>query len=211
MLLRAAASEFGWKLNLADNRLRFNGSLFFVDVERMQTTIFDTSIANLFFSDNAADAEVRGLEGDFVWLPESTEGLTISGAFSFLDTEITRVITPTNDVTRGDSLAFAPEFQATLRARYEWEVGGLRAHVMPHLTHSAESYSDIIRINRDRVDGWTMLGVTAGVTADNWTAEFYIDNLTDERAEISRSFVFDRQRVSYARPRTIGVRFSYDL
>ena len=203
--------EFGWKLNLADNRLRFNGSLFFVDVERMQTTIFDTSIANLFFSDNAADAEVRGLEGDFVWLPESTEGLTISGAFSFLDTEITRVITPTNDVTRGDSLAFAPEFQATLRARYEWEVGGLLAHVMPHLTHSAESYSDIIRINRDRVDGWTMLGVTAGVTADNWTAEFYIDNLTDERAEISRSFVFDRQRVSYARPRTIGVRFSYDL
>ena len=204
--------EFGWKLNLADNRLRFNGSLFFVDVERLQTTIFDTSIANLFFSDNAADAEVRGLEGDFVWLPEGSDGLTISGAFSFLDTEITKVITPTNDVRRGDSLAFAPEFQATLRARYEWEVGGnLLAHVMPHLTHSAESYSDIIRINRDRVDGWTMLGLTAGVSAENWSAELYIDNLNDERAEVSRSFVFDRQRVSYARPRTIGLRFSYDF
>ncbi|MBJ38112.1 MAG: TonB-dependent receptor [Gammaproteobacteria bacterium] len=204
--------EFGWKLNLADNRLRFNGSLFFVDVERLQTTIFDTSIANLFFSDNAADAEVRGLEGDFVWLPEGSDGLTISGAFSFLDTEITKVITPTNDVRRGDSLAFAPEFQATLRARYEWEVGGnLLAHVMPHLTHSAHSYSDIIRINRDRVDGWTMLGLTAGVSAENWSAELYIDNLNDERAEVSRSFVFDRQRVSYARPRTIGLRFSYDF
>ena len=82
---------------------------------------------------------------------------------------------------------------------------------MPHLTHSAESYSDIIRINRDRVDGWTMLGLTAGVSAENWSAELYIDNLNDERAEVSRSFVFDRQRVSYARPRTIGLRFSYDF
>ena len=63
---------------------------------------FDPSITNLFFSDNAADAEIIGLEGDFVWLPESSEGLTVSGAFSILDTEITKVITPTNDVRRGD-------------------------------------------------------------------------------------------------------------
>ncbi|MEM7365128.1 MAG: TonB-dependent receptor plug domain-containing protein [Pseudomonadota bacterium] len=203
--------ELGWKLDLLDYTLRFNGAVFFADVERLQTTIFDTSIVNLFFSDNAADAEVRGLEGDFIWVPANTDGLTISGAFSFLDSEITRVITPTNDVRLGDSLAFAPEFQTTLRARYEWQWGDLIAHVMPHLTHSAESYSDIITINRDRVDGWTMLGVTAGVTADNWSAEFYIDNLTDERAEISRSFVFDRPRVSYARPRTMGVRLSYDF
>ena len=203
--------EFGWKLDLVDDTLRFNGSLFFVDVERLQTTIFDTSIANLFFSDNAADAEVSGLEGDFIWVPANSDGLTLSGAFSFLDTEITRVITPTNDVRLGDSLAFAPEFQATLRARYEWQWGDMLAHVMPHMTHSGESFSDIIAINRDKVDGWTMLGLTAGVTGDNWSAELYIDNLTDERAEIARSFVFDRQRVSYARPRTIGVRFSYDF
>ena len=203
--------EFGWKLDLLDNTLRFNGSLFFVDVERLQTTIFDTSIANLFFSDNAADAEVSGLEGDFIWVPATSDSWTFSGAFSFLDTEITRVITPTNDVRLGDSLAFAPEFQTTLRARYEWQWGDMLAHVMPHLTHSGESFSDIIVINRDRVDGWTMLGLTAGVTSDNWSAELYLDNLTDERAEVARSFGFDRQRVSYARPRTIGVRFSYDF
>ena len=98
-----------------------------------------------------------------------------------------------------------------MRARYEWQWGDMLAHVMPHLTHSGESFSDIIVINRDRVDGWTMLGLTAGVTSDNWSAELYLDNLTDERAEVARSFGFDRQRVSYARPRTIGVRFSYDF
>ena len=54
--------ELGWKLDMLGNTLRFNGSLFFLDISDLQTTIFDTSIVNLFFSDNAADAEVTGLE-----------------------------------------------------------------------------------------------------------------------------------------------------
>ena len=204
--------ELGWKTDMLNYTLRFNGSVFFVDIENLQTTIFDPSISNLFFSDNAADAEVRGIEGNFIWQPASLAGLTVSGAFSMLDTEITKVITPTNDVRKGDELAFAPEFQATLRARYEWPLAsGLTAHVMPHLTYSAESYSDIITINRDRIDSWMLLGVTAGVRASNWTAELYIDNLADEQAEISRNFVFDQQQVTYARPRTMGVRVSYDF
>ena len=60
-------------------------------------------------------------------------------------------------------------------------------------------------------DSWLMLGITAGVSASNWTAELFIDNLTSEEAEISRSFVFDRERVTYARPRTAGLRVSYDF
>jgi iron complex outermembrane receptor protein len=204
--------EMGWKTDLADGQLRLNGSLFFVQIDKLQTTIFDPSITNLFFSDNAADAEVMGLEADFIYQPNSVEGLTISGAFSTLDTEITRVITPTGDVRKGDSLAFAPSFQGNLQARYEWSLqGDLIAHVMPHLATSTASYSDIITINRDRIAGWTMLGITAGVSSNDWTAEAYVDNLTDERAEMSRNFVNDVERVSYARPRTFGMRVTYNF
>lgn len=204
--------ELGWKTDLFNYTVRFNASIFRIEIENLQTTIFDPSIANLFFSDNAADAEVTGFEGDFIWAPASVSGLTITGAFSFLDTEITKVITPTNDVLKGDELAFAPEIQANLRARYEWPLSsGLTAHIMPHVGYSADSYSDIITINRDKVDGWVMAGLTAGVRADEWMAEFFVDNLTDERAELSRSFVFDRERVSYARPRTMGFRVTYDF
>jgi len=46
--------EFGWKTTLADNQIRFNGAAFYVDISDLQTTIFDPSIVNLFFSDNAA-------------------------------------------------------------------------------------------------------------------------------------------------------------
>lgn len=204
--------ELGWKTDLAGGQLRFNGSIFMVEIEKLQTTIFDPSITNLFFSDNAADAEVKGVEVDFIYAPDALQGLTISGAVSMLDTEITKVLTPTDDVRKGDELAFAPELQANLQARYEWSLdGGVIAHVMPHVAHSAESYSDIITINRDKIDSWTMVGLTAGVTTESWSAEMFVDNLTDERAEVARNFVNDVQRVSYARPRTMGVRLSYSF
>ena len=204
--------EFGWKTDLLDGQLRFNGSAFFAEIENLQTTIFDPSIANLFFSDNAANAEIIGLESDFIYAPNALQGLTLSGGVSLLDTEITKVLTPTDDVVKGDSLAFAPEFQANLQARYEWTLSnGLTAHVMPHIAHSAESYSDIIRMNRDEIQGWTMYGVTAGVTGESWGAEFFMDNMTDERAELSRNFVNDRERVSYARPCTMGLRMTYNF
>jgi outer membrane receptor protein involved in Fe transport len=199
--------EVGLKSDFFDSTFRLNAALFFVDIERLQTTIFDPSITNLFFSDNAADAEVTGFEGDFSWLPAFSDRLTVSGSFSFLDTEITKVITPTNDVRAGDELAFAPEFQGTLRARYEWDVrSGWTAHVMPMVSWSSESFSDVIVINRDKIDSWTMWGLTAGVANDKWSFELFGNNLSDERAEMARNFVFDRQRVTYAPPRTIGVR-----
>ncbi|MEO0816245.1 MAG: TonB-dependent receptor [Pseudomonadota bacterium] len=209
--------ELGWKTELFDSSLRFNGSAFFVDVEGLQTTIFDPSIVNLFFSDNAADAEIRGVEGDFTWAPASINGLTIAGAFSLLDTEITEVLTPTEDVLLGAELAFAPSYQGNLRARYEWDlerrIGGpsLTAHIMPQIVFSDDSRSDIIEINSADIDGYVTLGGTLGVTANQWSAELFATNLTNEYAELSNTFINDRERVTPLRPRTVGVRVGYDF
>ena len=56
-------------------------------------------------SANAADAEIKGVEADFTFAPYSAPGLTVAGAFSILDTEITEVLIPTNDGTTKDSKA----------------------------------------------------------------------------------------------------------
>ncbi len=202
--------EAGWKLDLLDRTLRFNGSVFYVEIEDLQTTIFDPSIANLFFSDNAADADIIGVEGEVTW--NASENLTLSGAFSILDTEITKVLTPTNDVRDGDELAYAPEFQGNMRARYEWFLnGGRTLHLMPHVSFSSEAQSDVVVINNSEMDSWVLVGLTFGLSADQWSAEFFVDNLFDEEAELSRNFVFDRERVTHARPRTFGLRASFEF
>ncbi|WP_379553893.1 TonB-dependent receptor [Qipengyuania sp. DGS5-3] len=203
--------ELGWKLDLIDGQLRFNGSAFYVDISNLQTTIFDPSITNLFFSDNAADAEIMGIEADFTVAPYATPGLTIAGAFSLLDTEITEVLTPTNDVIEGSELAFAPSFQGNLRVRYEWDLNDtLGAYIQPQVSHSASKFTDIIEINKLELDSYTIVDLAAGITADNWKFEVFGENLFDERAEISGNFVNDRERITTNRPLTIGFRISYD-
>ena len=204
--------EFGWKTNLAGNQLRFNGNAFYVDIKRLQTTIFDPTITNLFFSANAADARVMGIEGDLVWAPYSVPGLTVTSAFSILDTKITDVLIPTGDVTDGSDLAFAPSFQGNIRARYEWDLSDtLTAHVMPQVTHSAGSRSDILDNSAIDIDSWTMVSFSAGVSTGVWKAELFADNLFNTHAILSANGVFDVARQTPARPRTIGLRLGFDF
>ena len=199
--------EFGWKATLMDGALRFNGSAFMVDVTGLQSTIFDAAIVNLFFSDNAADAEITGVEGDFVYV--TGNGLTLSGAFSILDSEIVKNLVPaTGDIVVGDSLAFAPEYQANLAARKEWGLSsGNTGHWQAQMTISDSSYSDIMQPNRAVQDAYSLFNLRAGVSNDEWMAELYLDNVTDKRADISNTFIFDRERVGIVKPRTLGIRY----
>ncbi|MGB3711018.1 MAG: TonB-dependent receptor [Erythrobacter sp.] len=203
--------ELGWKLDLIDGQFRFNGSAFYVDISNLQTTIFDPSITNLFFSANAADAEIYGLEADFTIAPYALPGLTVAGAFSILDTEVTEVLIPTQDVVEGSDLAFAPSFQGNLRVRYEFDLSTtLQAYVQPQVTHSASKFTDIIEINKLKLDSYTVADLAVGVERDEWSFEVFGENLFDERAEISGNFVNDRERIVTNRPLTVGMRVSYD-
>ena len=177
--------EFGWKTVLRDGKLRFNGSAFMVDVSGLQSTIFDPSIVNLFFSDNAADADITGLEGDFVYYT-NVNGLVVSGAFSMLDTEITKSLVPTSDVVVGSDLAFAPGSQANLTARKEWGMSsGNTGHWQLQMARSEKSFSDIMAPNKAIQRSHHFINMRYGMSNDEWTAELYIDNVTDKRAEIS--------------------------
>jgi len=199
--------ELGWKLDLLENQVRFNGGAFFVEIEDLQTTIFDPSITNLFFSDNAANAEVYGIEGDLTYAPMDMPGLTVTGAFSFLDTEITEVLVPTDDVVVGTDLAYAPTLQLNARARYEWTVmDGKTAYVQGQAIYSDDSRSDIIEINAIELDGYATLGLRTGLQGDRYSVELFVDNVTNENYALANNFINDVERTTVGRPRTWGVR-----
>ncbi|MGB3471339.1 MAG: TonB-dependent receptor [Erythrobacter sp.] len=203
--------EFGWKTEFLDGQVRLNGSAFFVDIQNLQTTIFDPSITNLFFSDNAANAEIYGIEADFVIAPYALPGFSVAGAFSILETEITEVLTPTDDVVVGSELAYAPAFQGNIRARYEWDLNStLEAYVQPQMTYSASKFTDIVQINNIELDSYFLADLSVGVKGDQWKVEIFGENLTDERAQISGIYGNDRERIVVNRPLTVGVRVGFD-
>ena len=205
--------EIGWKTNIFDNTFQFNGNVFLMDIEDMQSTIFDPNIVNLFFSDNAADARVIGLESDFIWAPQEVEGLTVVGAFSILDTEIREIKTQTTAIAPvGSELAYAPTFQGNLRARYEFNLGtNVDFYVMPQITYSSSSFSDIVLINRAEQESYTLVNFSMGFSKDNWRFDVLAENLGDERAVLNNFFGYDRFRHTIARPRTVGMRVSFDF
>lgn len=247
--------ELGIKSDLLDNTLRLNATFFYSEIDELQTSRFDpTNISFLWFIDNVGDAEITGLDADFTWAP--TDSLTISGAFSWLDTEITRLNRDLEGISApvGSELPYSAEFSASLTARYDFEIrGDMDGYVSANVTYTgerlagmsmdafvnedttnlvygrgsgldiereADSYAGASYTDRNGeafaggryvMDAYSLLNVALGVTKESWNAELFIDNVADEDAIMYIDTQNFTPKVVTNRPRTVGLRVSYDF
>ena len=251
--------ELGMKGDFADNTLRLNATAYFSEISDLQVSRFDpANVAFLVFIENVGDAEIMGLDADFTWLP--TPNLTISGAISIIDSEITRINAQLVDISvpEGSELPFSPDFSGSLRARYDFHGafdGQTNAYVSAGISYSGSSKSGIagsaffvedtlershggrgsgLKIahegglfaggncgtydapsfcpnGRYVQDSYVFLDLAFGVERDNWSAEVFVDNVTDKRAQLNVDTLQYVPKVVTNRPRSIGLRVSYDF
>lgn len=243
--------EIGFKSDLLERTLRLNATAYYSEITDLQTSRFDPSnVAFLVFIENVGDAEIRGLDVEFSWLP--TANLTLGGAFSLLDTEITELNPQLQGVAvpEGSELPFSPDFSGSLYGRYYFDLAdfGGRGYVNASLSYTGESKSGItgnayfVEDTAEKVFGrgtgleidaeggafiggggsdfpsgryvqqdYTLLNLAVGVEKNEWRAELFIDNVTDERAEMNIDTLEFTPRVVTNRPRTVGFRVSYDM
>ncbi|MAE02859.1 MAG: TonB-dependent receptor [Porticoccaceae bacterium] len=246
--------EFGMKGTFLDDTLRFNATYYQADIENLQVSRFDPSnVAFLVFMENVGDAESSGIDADFQWA--ATDQLTISGAFSFLDTEITRVSNQLQGIAVpvGSDLPLAADFSGNLRARYDFTMDsiGADAFVSASMTYRGETLAGIVgsaafmddtsllaygaesgveRQNEggdfgsvdDSTGGLPLnsrfvneaavtLNASMGMSKDNWNAEFFINNITSEEGAMTETAGKFTPEQSIMRPRTMGLRFSYNF
>ena len=134
--------EIGLKGEFFDRTLRVNATAYQSEIDELQISRFDPSnVAFLVFIENAGDAEIDGLDLDFTWL--ATDRLTISGAASWVDNELTRVNPQLNEIVVpvGARLPWTPEFRANLRARYDFYLDSFQAegYVRAGITYTGDS------------------------------------------------------------------------
>jgi iron complex outermembrane receptor protein len=75
------------------------------------------------------------------------------------------------------------------------------------------------QINTDYIEGYSIVNLRLGVSADQWSAEFFVDNLFDDDTPSGAVRFFDGRQpgmvfgTSYVlrRPRIFGIRLSYDF
>ncbi|GAB4193592.1 MAG: TonB-dependent receptor [Wenzhouxiangellaceae bacterium] len=204
--------ELGWKTLLLDNSLIFNGSAYFIDWTDIQTSRFDPeNVSILTFIENAADAEIKGVEADLTW--RATNNLTFFAGLSFNDTELTSVDAQIVEIAPvGSRLPLTPKFQGSLRARYEWSFDSDLldyGYVQAGVRYAGSSFSSIVAEERRRQDDYTLANFSIGVNKDSWGVEFFINNLTDERAQLFINNQDDIERITTVRPRTFGFNVSY--
>lgn len=115
--------ELGFKSTLFDQSLRLNATAYYSKISDLQTSRYDpTNISFLVFTDNVGEAEIKGIDGDFTWV--ATDNLVISGAFSFLDTELTSINNQLDGIApaAGSRLPYSAKFSGNLQAQYFYNI-----------------------------------------------------------------------------------------
>ena len=209
--------EVGWKTQFFDNSLQVNGAAYFIKWDNIQSQVYRPKDSFLTFVQNAADAEIQGLESSVIW--RGVPGLTVTGAFTYLHSKLTRVTTGVSNLRPvGSRLALTPDLQGTLGARYEWDVadnttafvrGGAQfaGRMISTIDRGADAFGNPLS-GDFHLKAHQTFDASVGVTRDNWNVELFGDNLSDERAQLYANASDRVLRITTNRPRTFGVRVS---
>ena len=214
--------EVGWKLQFANNSIRWNGAAYWIDWNNIPIAIYAPAVSNSTFDLNGPNARVKGITSDLMW--RATHELTLTGNLTYNDAKLVSYgaypagfipqpgdsATALTSVPIGSPLALAPKWQGNMRARYEHEMasgstffGQLGAQFV------GSSYTQTIKTYNQKLAAYTMMDTSMGVKKDGWSMELYVNNLTDKRAELYKDQGDNVLLTSTARPRTIGMRMNW--
>jgi iron complex outermembrane receptor protein len=221
--------EIGWKTSWMEHRLRFNGAFFWEDWKDFQFSFLAPGSNSVTQIANAGQARIKGVETDLEWQPVT--GLTISGGAALIDPKLTQNYcgalnadgTPITDCAdpeapAGQRLPTTPKFKGNLTTRYSFPLfAGVDGHVQGSLQYQSSVEPDLRTTERSILGeqpAYATASFAAGAERDGMTAEFFIDNAFDRRADIY-NYAECTEQVCGAiavyhvpnRPRTFGIRF----
>jgi outer membrane receptor protein involved in Fe transport len=216
--------EIGWKSSWYDNRLRFNGAVYYEQWNNFQFPFLGANSVTIV-GNAKSGATVKGFEYDLIWLPLNELTLSTSGAYNngSLDgpycKDQTIVCTDAlSAAPTGTQLPITPLWKINGTARYEWTLDGdMHAHLQGSFIHSSGTWSDLRVFERSLLGknkAYTMFDFTAGIDRDNWALELYIKNAFDERAQLGRYAECTPGTCGFepyilaSQPRTIGLTWS---
>jgi outer membrane receptor protein involved in Fe transport len=210
--------EVGWKSTWLDGRLRFNGAAYWLEWQNFQFSFLDFAISPLTIVRNIGQAETLGTEFDLVFA--ATEGLTLSLSASYNDAELkepyfgggTTVLAP-----EGQEMPFVPEVQYTAIGRYNVDAARWPFYLQAALSYTGDSWSNLETELREDQPAYTLLNLSAGIEQEEWSVDLFVDNATDERAQVIRwgnayidpfDAIFQDTAITVNRPRSWGLRYT---
>ena len=206
-----------------DNSLRLNVSAYFMTWDDIQVQAEDPQ-PNLFTLGivNFPQAEIKGVEVWFSWIPDANWNIEATlgyndGKLSKADTLFEGSEAPIT-VPTGTQLPIVPDLKAHVNVTYSFPTIWMNAepYVMGRFTHTGESVNSLAGIESSpflspvvNQDDWQTLDLQFGLEGENWAVSLFVDNLTDEKAQLFFNNRFAQQRLSVNQPRTFGINFRF--
>jgi outer membrane receptor protein involved in Fe transport len=218
--------EIGWKTDLFDRRIRWNGAFYWLDWKDIQFSYLGAN--GLTEIRNAGNGRIRGVETEIVAAPAAGLTLSLSGAYTDaeLRTPYCRIANPEFDCSTpeenfeqaapGTRLPVTPKFKGNAQARYEWSPRAeTDAYVQGAVVYQSNTLLDLRETEREilgRQKGYATVDVAAGFDAAGFSVELYVRNLFDALGSNFRTAQCAIQTCGETlysfpnQPRTIGLR-----
>ena len=220
------AFEAGFKAQLLDNRLSFNGAVFKTKVDDMQYfNFFAGPFGLLRVVTNLDEVDIQGAEVDFKW--RASENFTIFGGYGYTDAEIDRY--DDRPYTAGNKVPYVPKYTGNLGVEMRSPFGnGLEWTGRIDGTFVGETWFHPVQgelvpnlftgfgfgqgeFSRQKRDAYQTVNSRLSISSERWTTTLWGRNLTDEdylqevipAPEFGGSFIHDSPGRSY------GVEMSY--
>jgi outer membrane receptor protein involved in Fe transport len=200
--------ELGEKARILDQRVSINGDFYYEDWSGVQQQVAPG--CGFKFTTNAGSAEVYGAE--FEAAVKVTPELTVSQNFGYSHARNETTL-PAAGVTAGERLLDVPDWTANTTVSYRTPING-DLDFLARITNSFVGSMQDITYARNTLPSYDLVSLRAGVTGDNWSAYFFIDNLNNEKALLSDTGALSANvsifnRVTTNQPRTFGTDVSY--
>jgi len=209
--------EIGWKTMWLDGRLRFNGAAYMLDWDNFQFAFLDFAVSPLTIIRNIGKAQTTGTEFDLVFA--ASDALTLSLSASYNDAELqepyfggeTEALAP-----KGQEMPFVPKLQYTAIGRYHFDGMRWPGYMQAALAYTGKSWSNLETELRENQPAYTIVNLAAGIHGEQWSLDLFVDNATDERAQIVRygydyidpyDEIIEDSNISVNRPRSFGIRY----
>jgi outer membrane receptor protein involved in Fe transport len=216
--------EVGLHSQWNGGKLVFNAALYHIDWDKVQTYGVTVNGA-LPITVNGGKAESKGFE---VSLQSRGEFWSFTGSYSHNNAKLTSfaagIVDGVEDGQPGDRLPGTPEEQASFYAGYHRPIrNGWEVNAGYGLSYSGNIITKVgLRNNGETLGGYAVHSLSAGLSHSRWSANLYIDNLTDKFAETGvrldpsrirtvNGFDLRRYYRDVLRPRSIGIEFRYRI
>jgi iron complex outermembrane receptor protein len=206
--------EMGFKASFLDRRMRLNMSFFYMDYKNLQVTQTNAAcLCNL--TDNAASAEIKGVEAEFQFAV--TDALRLFASGSYIETEykdfLESAIDPTTGQrldSSGNRLQRTPETQFSGGFDYVSSVGKWEDALRLRVNYSYTGDFFWATDNIAKEDAFGVLDARIGFAprGASWGVGLWGKNLTDELYRTNIIPFFGEEVSQFAPPRTYGVDFS---